>query len=339
MVKICPFSGSILSSPRGPLVGGLSLVLAGALAASACGDSAAGTDVTSTSEGTTATSDTSTSTGTTTETSDMSTSAGTTDTGDGQPGMGLPEGESTWTGTISSSGIAFPTELTIVNASGDLTATVTYTDNPDSPIGLGTAVHTLTGTHDPASGRLAFAPNTWVMEPAFEVELLGMSGSFDPDTDTISGVVNDYVSPMSPEFAGGPVELSLVNGPGEPTAIGDGAAALAQASQNYTGTYQCTGSEREIAGEIIYDGSGGVTGNVSIGDPDLGMPLGTFEFSGVHNPTTGGITLVPGSWTAGSHSVLTFFVDATHDPGAGTFHGDGRINIGPCPPGLWRANF
>ena len=70
---------------------------------------------------------------------------------------------------------------------------------------------------------------------------------------------------------------------------------------------------------------------------DLATPLGTFDLTGVHNPSTGGITLVPGLWQEPAPAVFTFFIDGTFDPGSGAFEGDQRTNTGVCPSGTWHT--
>lgn len=98
-------------------------------------------------------------------------------------------------------------------------------------------------------------------------------------------------------------------------------------SQKFSGQLQCTGPERETAGELVYDGAGGLTGTLTVGDPGLDTPIGAFAITGVHNPSTGGITLVPG----------TFYSDGTYDPSTGSFNGDQWTNLAACPAGTWKT--
>jgi hypothetical protein len=262
-----------------------------------------------------------------------------TETGDEQPTRGLPEGVSTWSGELEVGGIPFLAQATITNTGGDLEATLTFMDHPDQPAGFGEAEYSLTGTHEPGSGLVALAPGDWIMPPPVDVELVGFSGSYDPDTQILSGMIIDYASESDNSLQGGPAALSLVDGPGEPTTIGDGAASLADGNQTFTGEFQCTGPVRQVEGELTYDGQGGLTGNVVIGDPDLATPLGSFAVSGVHNPSTGGITLAPGLWSDPVPAILTFFVEGTYDPQTGAFDGDQRTNVAVCPPGQWHVSF
>ncbi len=94
-----------------------------------------------------------------------------------------------------------------------------------------------------------------------------------------------------------------------------------------------------MAGELTYDGGGSVSGAISFGDPTLAESTNTFAFTGVHNPSTGGLTLIPGLYTQTDAAFATFFVEATYDPSADSFSGEGRINVGSCPDGLWQVGF
>jgi hypothetical protein len=280
--------------------------------------------------------ETSTSAGT--DTSDA-TDTSETDTGTEEASRGLPEGMSTWSGQLEVNGVLFAAEASITNTGGDLQAAVTIMDHPDQPLGFGEAEYSLTGTHEPGSGLVALAPDAWIVDPPTPIELVGFDGSYDPDTQTLSGVVVDYASGLDNSLTGGPAILELVDGPGEPTVVGDEAASLANGSQTFTGQLQCTGPVREVEGQLVYDGQGSVSGSLTLGDPGLGTPLGTFAISGVHNPSTGGITLIPGLWDPDTnHNILTFFIDGTYDPDTGEFVGDQRTNTAVCPPGTWQTS-
>lgn len=78
---------------------------------------------------------------------------------------------------------------------------------------------------------------------------------------------SDFASGQDNVLRGGPGTLMLMDGPGQPTAVGDEGAALSEGTHNFTGTSQCTSSERELDGTITYDGAGGVSGSVTLGDP------------------------------------------------------------------------
>lgn len=249
-----------------------------------------------------------------------------TETGEDPATRGLPEGESTWSGTIEVNDFPLAIDATLINSGGDLEMTFRITD-------LGDFV--LTGTHEPASGLVALAGDDWLAPPTLDIELFGFIGSYDPDTLTLTGMSSDFASGQDNVLRGGPGTLMLMDGPGQPTAVGDEGAALSEGTHNFTGTSQCTSSERELDGTIAYDGAGGVSGSVTLGDPDLATALGTFEFTGVHNPTTGGITLVPGLWVDPMHMTLTFFVDGTYDPATGMYDGDMRTNTNACTEDGW----
>lgn len=100
---------------------------------------------------------------------------------------------------------------------------------------------------------------------------------------------------------------------------------------------QCTGPVRETEGELIYDGAGGLTGTLTVGDPGLDTPIGAFRITGVHNPGTGGITLVPGLWIDDQGMSLAFYIDGTYDPNTGSFNGDQWTNTAACPQGTWKT--
>lgn len=247
-------------------------------------------------------------------------------------GGGLPEGVSNWTGQGEVAGQTFAIEATFTNTGGDLTATVTIKQEL-----IGTGVYSLSGTHEPTAGRVALAPNTWIMEPDIVIELVGLEGVYDPAAKTLSGMLVDYAKGTENYLEGGPVTLTLVDGPGAATKPGDEAKSLVTGSQTFTGTLQCTGAVRETTGELIYDGAGGLTGTLTIGDPGLDAPVGTFTITGVHNPSTGGITLVPGLWIDDQGAVLAFYIDGTYDPGTGSFNGDQWTNTAACPTGTWKT--
>lgn len=236
-----------------------------------------------------------------------------------------------------STGIPFEAEATITNIGGDLTATITFRDPPGEPF-FGEGVFTCTGTHEPTAGLVALAPVNWITEWEM-LALLGMTGTFDPATKRLTGKVVGFANGGDQTLLEEPVTLDLVDGPGAPTVRGDEGNSLVVGGQNYTGTAQCSGPVREAAGTIEYDGAGGVSGTISLGDPALAMPLGTFAVTGVHNPSTGGLTLVPGLWTETDDTKKTFFVDGTYDPTTKKFDGDMLTNAADCPTNTWKATF
>ena len=250
---------------------------------------------------------------------------------------GLPTGSSEWEGTLVVSGFEFPATASIDNQGGDLSGTVTFSDNPDTPLGFGKGVYSVTGTHDPVSGRVAIAPEDWITPPKVALELLGLSGTYDPDSGTITGMVADYASGSDNSLNGGAATM-VVTGDGEPLGAGDSALALPAEERAFSGTMQCTGPEREVEGLIRYDGVGDVEGTITFGDPTLDDLHETFEFTGVHNPSTGGVTIVPGLFVAPERTFVSFFVEATFDPDADTLDGGMRQNVGTCPE-LWQAGF
>lgn len=252
--------------------------------------------------------------------------------------LGLPEGSSTWTGRFLVAGIPLSATVEIDNDGGDLTATATVTDDPEEPVGYGTGIYTLTGTHAPGSGRIALSPDSWVQAPNVEVELNGFAGGHAPETDEIMGHVADYASGSDNTLQGGAATFTRAAGDGDPTPVGAGEDGLGTDPVTFAGTLQCTGPVRDTTLTLTAAADGALSGALTVGNPGLDAPLGTFSVSGVHNRDTGAIVLVPGVWdVAGTHSILTFFVSGRFDPATGRFDGDQFTNAGPCPAGTWQT--
>lgn len=250
----------------------------------------------------------------------------------------LPEGASTWRGRLEVEDIPFLADLSIVNTHGDLAATLAFDDDPAAPSGIEPAVFTLTGTHEPRSGLLALAPDDWTTPPSIPFELLGFEGAYDPVARTLAGVALDYASGPNNTQAAGPGSFSLLTGDGAPTTSGDRARGLDAGAHTFFGSLQCTGPSRQVRGTLDYDGEGALVGTVTVGGPGVDQPLGTFSFSGVHNPDTGAITMTPRLWNAAAGTEpLTFFVDGAFDPATGRFDGDMRTNTNACPDDTWRV--
>lgn len=256
-------------------------------------------------------------------------------TGGEQALKGLPEGVSTWTGQGEIDGLTFGYDVTITNNGGDLTATAKITD--DAGLGLGSPEFALSGTHEPTAGRVALAPNDWITPPDIDIELIGLEGVYEPEAKTLSGMFVDFAKGTENYLLGGPVTLTLVDGPGAATIRGDESRSLVAGSQKFSGQLQCTGPVRETEVELIYDGAGGLTGTLKVGDPGLATPIGAFAITGVHNPSTGGITLVPGLWINDQGASLAFYIDGTYDPMTGSFNGDQWTNTAACPTGTWKS--
>lgn len=245
---------------------------------------------------------------------------------------GLPEGESVWRGSAQIAGAAFGMTFTLSNAGGDVTGRVAFATDV-----IGAGEYGVTGTWSPAAGRLALAPEDWITRPDVEIELLGFIG--DLSAAGLTGRAVDYASAEDNTLRAGATELAFVSGDGAPTTAGDGARGLPTGEVMFGGTMQCRGAEREVEGTLDHDGEGRLEGTLTFGDPTLADRPATFEVSGVHNPTTGGITLVPGVYVSEMFQFLTFFVEGSHDPATGDFIGDLRQNTGACPPDLWRVRF
>lgn len=311
---------------------GTSMVMVACLGLANCG----GDDGGSGAGASESTSSPSTSTAAPTSTGEVETGSASetgSDTG-GEPAiLGLPEGASTWKGEGEINDILFKFDFTITNSGGDLTATARITDDP----GLGTPEFALSGTHEPTAGRVALAPNDWIVLPDLDIELIGLEGVYDPEAKTLTGMLVDFAKGNENSLLGGPVVLTLVDGPGEATLRGDESRSLVVGSQKFSGQLQCTGPVRETAGELVYDGAGGLTGTLTVGDPGLDTPIGAFAITGVHNPSTGGITLVPGLWIDDQGTSLAFYIDGTFDPMTGSFDGDQWTNTAACPTGAWKT--
>ena len=311
----------------------------------ACGDSGGG-DAGSDAAGSTGATDAAGSTGATDAAGTTAPTTGGADdttgaaTDSGEPaGLGMPEGVSTWRGRSESPDYTLLAEATITNTNGDLTATLTLADDPDAPIGFEMGVYSLVGTHEPTGGLIALAPVAWTIEPIPLIELSGFLGSYDPATKRLTGTIAGYASGIQNTVDDGSLTLDLVDGPGEPTVRGDEASSLVVGSQNFGGTMQCAGPVRETAGTLDYDGAGGVVVSVTLGDPDLATPLGTYAMRGVHNPSTGGITLAPGLWVDSGDNKLNTFVDGTYDPATRRFDGDVGSYDASCPAATWKSMF
>ncbi|MCB9764456.1 MAG: hypothetical protein H6739_32075 [Alphaproteobacteria bacterium] len=247
-------------------------------------------------------------------------------------GNGLPEGSSTWEGNIELAGFNFFVDVTIANSGGDLTGSIAFEDDPSNPSGLGTGTFGFTGTHDPVSGLVGIAPDDWIV-PNNNSELLGFYGSYDPSTDTISGTMVDAASRTDNTFRGGPGSFTRVSGDGARTTAGDGAKALSTDLRHWSGTFQCASAVRPIEGELQYDGNGGVTGWLTFAEEDLADPCCTHDIYGVHNPTTGGVTLFPTTYTdyfATDTNYSTNWYDLTYDPSDESMVGDVRVTRGGC---------
>jgi len=253
-------------------------------------------------------------------------------TGDEPVTRGLPEGVSTWMGQGEINGAPFEFDVKITNSGGDLTATAKIKDEL-----LGDPEFALSGTHEPTGGRVALAPNDWITSPNLDIQLIGLEGVHDPETKTVTGMLVDFADGVKNTLLGGPVTLTLIDGPGPATVPGDESKSLVVGSQKFSGQLQCSGPVRETVGELIYDGAGGLTGTLTVGDPDIDPSLGAFAITGVHNPSTGGITLVPGLWVDGGGAPRAFYVDGTYDPSTGSFNGDQWTHTAACPLGTWKT--
>lgn len=260
---------------------------------------------------------------------------GSDDSGVAAATLGLPEGESTWSGTGEVGGVPFVVELTLTNTEGDLSGVVTVSDDPEEPVGIGTGSYEVTGTHAPESGLLALAPVRWIESPDFAIELIGATGRFDPDAGTLTGELRDWASASDNTAQGGPFSVAWVSGDGAASVIGTEGESLSDGPQTFVGTLQCTGPLRDVQGTLDHDGQGSVVGSMTVGDPGVDTPLGTFPFDGVHNPSTGGITLAPQPWDAPAPSALNFMVSGRYDPADGSWTGDQLTNTAACPAGTW----
>ena len=232
-----------------------------------------------------------------------------------EPGGPMPEGETTWEGTIEVAGFDFLATATITNTGGDLEVALAFEDDPANPSGLGSGELALSGTHDPRAGLVGVAPSGWIVENP-NSELLGFYGSYDPASQTLRGTIVDGASPSENSFRGGPATFALLSGDGAPTAVGDGAQALDGSTAHFEGTFQCASAVRPIEGELTYHGDGRVSGWNTWAETDLAEPVGTHDLFGVHNPDTGSLTLLPSVWHDDSlegHNYATNWVDGTYD--------------------------
>jgi hypothetical protein len=245
----------------------------------------------------------------------------------------LPEGESQWTGTMEVGGQPFLADFELNVTGGDLRGTFTFRDDPEDPAGFGEGTFEVRGTHAPSGGLVAIAPYSWVDTPDTESELLGFIGAYDGEE--LVGSIVDYATGDMNLLLGGPLRATMVSGDGAPVSDGDRANGLSVGEHTFSGTLRCTGPTRDVVGTFEVDDAGEVVGSMTLGDPGVDSPLGTFAFTGVHNPTTGGITLVPGLWTEFNVSVQTFFIHGSYDVGSGAYDGDQLTNTDACPRDTW----
>lgn len=246
----------------------------------------------------------------------------------------LPLGDSTWEGSLEIGGVVADVVFDLTNDDGDLSGMVTFA----AETGLGS--YTLTGTYEPRSQLFALAPEDWVGANP-QIELNGAYGSYDPDTQTLSGTVSDTASQNDNTLYGGPFVVTLLGAGEETTAIGDGAKSMDVGASAFTGTMYCASVERPVGGSLSYDGEGAITGELTFADEDLADPHGTIAFTGVHNPTNGNLTLIPGLYieSVGDRNFATFWFDGVYDPSDRSFVADHRINVGGCVPGQVRFQF
>jgi|GEM_PF-5628613 len=247
-------------------------------------------------------------------------------------GPGLPEGESTWSGTAEMNSIPLDVTMDITNTGGDLVADVSFENADESPLFELSGTFRLAGTHHPASGKVALAPLEWV-DGAQTIEIVGLTAEYDKEASAITGVLVDYATEADNILRGGQFEVTLNEGDGAPSVVGDGGSSLeADRPLPFEGISQCSGGVRQMEAELLYENDGGVDGWILVGDPGTDTPLGQFDVTGVHNPTTGRLVLVPGLWEdVGTTNTLTFFVDGVFDADDGSYVGDQRVNIGACP--------
>lgn len=247
--------------------------------------------------------------------------------------LALPEGESQWTGTMEVGGRPFLADFELNLIGGDLTGTFTFRDDPEDPSGFGEGTFEIRGTHAPKGGLLAIAPYSWIDTPDVGSELLGFIGAYDGEE--LVGSIVDYATGDMNLLLGGPLRATKVSGDGAPVSDGDGANGLSVGEHAFSGTLRCSGPTRDVVGTFEVDDAGEVVGSMTLGDPGIDNPLGTFDFTGVHNATTGGITLVPGLWTEFNVSAKTFFIHGSYDVGTGAYEGDQLTDVDACPRETW----
>jgi hypothetical protein len=233
----------------------------------------------------------------------------------------LPSGTSTWSGEIEVAAFQFVTDVELDNDGGDLTAVVSFAAEAL------TGAYRVTGTYDPGSETFALVPENWTEEPAIAVEMFGMIGRYEDGA--LVGEARDTASGDDNTLYGGPLTLQWQSGSGAAVAVGSADHTLV--SSDFSGMFRCSTATRPVEGRLDHDGNGGLTGTLTFADTEIGVDdIGTFELLGVHNPSTGGVTLVPDLWTATDRNFATFFVDLTHDGADGSLLGDTRINVGGC---------
>ncbi|MGB1275334.1 MAG: hypothetical protein ACPG77_06240, partial [Nannocystaceae bacterium] len=103
----------------------------------------------------------------------------------------------------------------------------------------------------------------------------------------------------------------------------------------------CSTKTRPVEGSLTYN-DGMVSGTLSFAEEDIADGPITFEVTGVHNPTTGGLTLSPGLWTQTDDvtpAYNTFWWDGVYNANDRILIGDSRNNAPGCIPGQVMLSF
>lgn len=249
-------------------------------------------------------------------------------------GEGLPIGESAWSGTLSLITGPLDVDLSLTNSKGVLGGRLTFHEGTGDDAREGTFA--ISGVHEPASGRVVLVPGAWISDERVP-RTVGFLGTWDPEAGTMVGEAIGTTSQADGTPIGGPTTFTLVASAGPLLAPGDGARAMDTGTNTFLGTFGCVGNPRPIRGTLENDGAGAVVGSFTWAHADLDLPVGTFEVEGVHDPTSGGLALVPGRWVErnGDGEYATFFVDVDYDPSHRSLEGDVRNDTGTCQPGLF----
>lgn len=215
------------------------------------------------------------------ETGDDTSAAGTV--------MVFPSGDSTWTGVGDLAGAAVDATLELTRSGGELEGVMRFTLS-GTELGI-----RLVGTIDDQSGQFVLVPRGWSGQASI-LDLVGISGVYDPASSSITGVIRDTQSWDSNDVEGGPFSATSTTPPDEVELASITAEPrITSAGVSFSGRSQCTASARPAEGTLTRGDDGQLTGTLSFSEVN-GRFVGTFGLVGVEDATTGLLTLAPTPW-------------------------------------------
>ena len=246
----------------------------------------------------------------------------------------FPSGDSTWTGTAELTGVDLDATFAVTRTGGTLEGTVSLTvSGADLTFGL-------LGTIDDQSGQFALVPTGWVGDDP-GLGMVGLSGVYDAETSTLTGMVRDTTSWDNPTLDGGPFSASSTTPPDEVELASITAdPQVTEAGVTFSGTSLCTSDARPVEGTLARGSDGQISGTLSFSELD-GSFVGTFGLLGVEDAVTGDLTLVPTPWTeeeAESTNYANYYAHGTVTGGSilGTAYLSANVS---CPDGGFDVTF